>query len=774
MNERNDQSNNGIQHWRIIAFWGAIAIIFIVFAFRLFNLQILQGEQWQTEAEDNRTESISLQTLRGVIYDRNGIVLAENISSYNLVITPALMPEDEAEQEKIIRELADLTTVPITYDDDPEAENILIQCGDNLGIMEMFEIGLSFAPYDPVQIECDIERDRALAIMEKSVDWPGVGVQIEPVREYPTGELTSTFIGYLGPIPETLDEELSSQGFIAGRDKIGYGGLELYFDPILRGVPGQRTVEVDVAGEVLRDIEGVEQPEYGDNLVLTVDLRFQQAADAIVRREINFWNTYFYGNTGQLRISSGVTIAMNPKTGEILAMVSWPSYENNRFARLIPAYYYNQLVLDSTNPLLNHAVGAELPAGSVFKIVTGVGALNEGVVTPTQIIQTPGKITIENSFYPGDAGRSRDFVDWNEESGGFGQLDFYGGVANSSNVYFYKLGGGYAGEVEPGLGICRLGTYAEALGYNQLLGIELPDEADGLIPNPTWKRINQGENWSTGDTYISSVGQGFMIATPLQILTSAATVANNGKLIRPTIVREVVDGDGDTIPVVMDENGNLLDIEVDGLGRIIAHVFDAQGEPFDLVVLDENEELYDYYYDVDGTIQGQVYDQDGDPIRPTLISPFAPDMKWDLTVDNMIEVYSNPEGIGSCKPTGEYTNVQDWVFTALQTGMRQATAVGTLSDTAYLFGNYSIPVAGKTGTAEYCDTVSLEKNLCIPGNWPTHAWTVAYAPFDDPEIVVVAFMYNGGEGASVAGPVVRQMIDTYFELKAIDAAQSTP
>jgi penicillin-binding protein 2 len=149
-------------------------------------------------------------------------------------------------------------------------------------------------------------------------------------------------------------------------------------------------------------------------------------------------------------------------------------------------------------------------------------------------------------------------------------------------------------------------------------------------------------------------------------------------------------------------------------------------------------------------------------------------MKWDMTVDNMIENYSNPSGIGSCKLTGEYTTVQPWVFTALQQGMRMAATEGTLSDPDELFGNYPIPVAGKTGTAEYCDAVAFNKNLCIPGNWPTHAWTVAYAPYGNPEIAVVAFMYNGGEGASVAGPVVRQMIDAYFELKTIDASMGTP
>jgi penicillin-binding protein 2 len=772
MNSSNNQLDNNITPWRIYIFLGVVGLLMIIFIIRLFSLQILQGDNWITEAEDNRTEEVSLRTQRGVIYDRNGIVLARNVASYSIAITPALLPDDPGEQARIFRELSGFTEKPISFDDNPEEEDILIQCGDNLGIREMFNIGLSFDPFEPVLIECDVERERALAIMERAIEWPGISIQVEPVRDYPTGALTATFIGYLGPIPATLEEQLQAQGFVPNRDKIGYGGLELYFDQILRGTPGRRIVEVDVAGAAIRDIEGIVQPSDGDNLVLTIDLRYQQAVDAILKREINFWNTYFHGNSGQIRISSGVAIAINPQTGEILAMVSWPTYENNRFARLIPEYYYNQLIEDATNPLLNHAVGAELPAGSVFKIVTGIGALNEGVVTPTQIVQTPGQITIENSFYPGDPGKAKDFVDWNRA--GFGQLDFYGGVANSSNVYFYKLGGGYPEEGIEGLGICRLGTYAEALGFNQLNGIELPDETDGLIPDPTWKRINQGENWSTGDTYIAGVGQGFMIASPLQVLMSSATVANNGKLMRPTIVREVVDEEGEVVTVVMDEFGNILESEVNELGQVIAQVYDAQGESIDFVVLDENKQLYDYHYAEDGSIEGQMYNAEGDPIRPVLISPFVPDMKWDLTEDHMIEKYDEPLGIGSCKPTGEYATIDPDVFTAMQRGMRLAAIEGTLSEETELFGNFPIPVAGKTGTAEYCDTVALSKNLCIPGNWPTHSWTTVYAPFDNPEIAVVAFLYNGGEGASVAGPVVRQMIEAYFELKSIDAALGAP
>ena len=183
-------------------------------------------------------------------------------------------------------------------------------------------------------------------------------------------------------------------------------------------------------------------------------------------REIDEWNKYF----DEERMNSGVVIALNPKTGEILAMVSYPSYENNRMARVIPQYYFEQLSEDERNPMLNHAVADELPAGSVFKLVTAVGALNEGVVTPEQIIEAPPKIVVEEKFSANELNpRPREFVDWNDA--GFGEIDFVNGLANSSNVYFYKLGGGYQDEIPEGLGICRLGTYARALGYGEYPGV---------------------------------------------------------------------------------------------------------------------------------------------------------------------------------------------------------------------------------------------------------------------------------------------------------------
>ncbi len=683
---------NRVKPWRIGIFIGLILLVFIIYLARLFNLQIIQGTEWIAQAEENRTKNINLPAQRGVIYDRNGVILARNIPSYNVVVTAANLPDDSGAVQEIFRELADLIDVPVNGGELSE-ENPYVPCISDHGIAQIVEYGESATPFQPVQIACDIDQTIAMVIQEKSIDWPGVSIEVQPIRDYPTGSLTASIIGFLGPIPANQEEFYREQGFDPSRDKVGYAGVELEYQEELAGRNGLRSIEVDVAGQELRTVGEVREAQSGQNLRLTIDSRLQQAATAILEREINFWNNYLQ----TIRSTSGVVIAMNPQTGEVLAMVSFPTYENNRMARIIPAYYYEQLIADPANPLLNHAVGDTLPAGSVFKLSTAVGALNEGVVTPDQFIDTPPKITITEKYFANDRGNPREFVDWNEA--GFGRLNFLGGIANSSNVYFYKLGGGYQDEVPEGLGVCRLGTYARALGYGDYPGVGLPDEEKGLIPDPQWKRITHGESWSTGDTYIASVGQGYVLATPLQVLLSATTIANDGKLMQPKLVQEILDGEGN------------------------------------------------------------------------VIQEFEPTQKWDITQDPIIQEYYDTT-IRGCEPVeGQTKTVQPWVVETVQEGMRRAVTQGTLDDE---FANVDFTAAGKTGTAEYCDQYANAKNLCIPGNWPTHSWTVAYAPFENPEIAVVAFVYNGGEGASVAGPIVRQVLEAYFELSKIDNASETP
>lgn len=697
LNNTGSTLNNNVETWRILAFAGIMLLVFAIYIGRLFYLQVLNFEVYSQQAEDNRTTEINIPTQRGIIYDRNGIVLAQNIPSYNLTVTQALLPEDPGAVNEIMRELSALTKIPVNRNQIDEA-NPFVECSSDHGLLQIFSYGENSKPFQPVRIACDIDQDIAMRVQEKSSLWNGINVEVVGIRDYPTGMLTANIIGFLGPIPAVEEEEYVAKGFVPNRDKVGYSGAELYFQEELGGRNGLRLVARDVAGQYLPDLQPPTAAVPGLNLELTIDTRLQQSVMSILTSEINGWNEWM----GEEKMTSGVAIVINPTTGEILAMVSYPTYENNRMARFIPSYYFRQLTLDETEPLRNHAVYAELPAGSVFKLVTATGALNEGVVTPDQIIKTPGKLVVAERFYVNDPGRAREFVDWiyKKNPDGFGQLDFTGAVANSSNVYFYKVGGGFEDEVDPGLGICRLGTYARALGYGEYPGIELPETSDGLIPDPDWKRINQGESWTTGDTYIMSVGQGYALATPLQVLMSAATIANDGKLMEPTILRQVLDGEGN------------------------------------------------------------------------VLTPFTPNMRWDLTQDAVIDIYED-NTIRGCRETGEKKTVESWVFDEIQQGMRMAVTEGTLKEvfSVEAFQSMGITVAGKTGTAEYCDEFAAAKNLCIPGLWPSHAWTVGYAPYENPEIAVVAFVYNGQEGSSVAGPIVRRIIQAYFELQRVDSGE---
>ncbi|MEI8132556.1 MAG: penicillin-binding protein 2 [Leptolinea sp.] len=682
-----DHSIHPFENWRLFVVFAVIGGVFLFFAVRLFNLQVINSGSFIAQAEENRTRNVSEPTQRGIITDRNGFVLARNVPSYNVTIVPASLPTDEGALQEVYRQLSQLIDIPVNngvINDD--SVKTFKYCDTDFGIAQIVFIGDTNAPYTPVEIKCNIDEKTTKIIQSKAMDWPGVGIEVVAVREYPTGSLTSEIIGFLGPIPALLEEQLKEKGFVPGRDKYGYAGIESYMNDVLTGTNGKRVVEVDVAGKEIRNIVDPIDPVPGGNLKLSIDVRLQNAAKTALISEIEFWNTYL----NKIRSSNGVTIAMNPKTGEILALVSYPTFENNRMARIIPSYYYNQISNDPNRPLFNHAISAEHPPGSVFKMAPAIGALNEGVIDPNKEIEDLGKITIEQKFTENEVGRPRDFVCYDQN--GHGMVNFLRGVALSCDVYFYKIGGGYKDEVpNGGLGIWRIAEYARALGYGAISGIELPGEASGLIPDPTWKRIQIGENWSTGDTYIGTMGQGYVLSTALQVLLSDAIIANDGKFMQPTLIREITDTAGN------------------------------------------------------------------------VIQPFTPKMKWDITVDPKIRVFDENN-----IPTGEMKTVQPWTIQLAKQGMQEVISNGTA--TKEFRGDDALKIAGKTGTAEYCDNIAQAKDLCKPGAWPTHAWFMAYAPYDDPEIAVMAFVYNGGEGASVAAPIVRRIIDAYFELKAVDAA----
>ena len=689
------QRNKKFEQWRFLVLFILIGTIFGYYLLRLFDIQILQGPDFVAQANDNRTLEISEPAIRGTIYDRNGVVLAQNVPSYNIVVIPGYLPEDEGDTQSIFRELSGLIDLPVSQGNtDEETVRNFTPCYNDLGISEVVFIASTNWPFQSTALKCDVPQDIAMIVMENREDWPGIDVETAPVRQYPTGELTSEIIGFLGPIPAILEDYYVGRGFVANRDKVGYAGVEQSLNDTLAGRNGTRMVEVNVAGEIVRNLAEPVEPTPGEDVYLSIDVRLQAIAREALISEIEYWNNY----AGRTISNNGVVIAMNPKTGEVLAMVSYPNYENNRMERIIPGYYYEQLSNDPQRPLFNHAISAEHPPGSVFKMASALGVLNEGVVTPEYEIEDPGTITVIQRFYENDPGTPREFVCWDRN--GHGMVNFMEGVAYSCNVYWHKVAGGYRDEVPgDGLGIWRMSEYAQALGYGSTTGIELPGESDGLMPNPTWKRLTLGENWATGDTYTAAIGQGFVLATPLQVLNSISTIANGGKLMDVTIVDKIVSKDG------------------------------------------------------------------------TIVEESTPSYRWDITEDPVIEQYDGNV------PSGETNTVEPWVIELANQAMRMVVTEGTASEYteprhAELFRNDSSNSAGKTGTAEYCDNVAQEQGLCQFGAWPSHAWYVGYAPWDDAEIAVVAFVYNGTEGSTLSAPVVRRVIDAYFELKAIDTSET--
>jgi penicillin-binding protein 2 len=474
---------------------------------------------------------------------------------------------------------------------------------------------------------------------------------VESVRDYPHGPLVSQIVGYLLPIPEEGEQAYREEGYDPATDRIGRAGIEATYEDALRGKKGERIIEADVLGRVLRVIEERAAPLPGDNVALTIDLALQRAVDEALQVGM-----------GQADSPRGVAIAMNPQTGEILAMVSRPTYDNNIFVEGVSQRDWERWQ-GVHRPLINHAVSDAVPPGSVFKIVMASAAMEEGVLTPRTQLRCPGRIVVPNKYYPNDPGQAQPFYCWNEA--GHGSLDVVGAIAQSCDVFFYKTGGGFEETDFDGLGVERIAEYARLFGLGEPTGVELPAESGGLVPSSEWKRHTYGESWSTGDTYNLSIGQGFLEVTPLQMLNAVNVVANGGTLLRP---------------------------------RIVHHVESAEGEP---------------------------------------VLPFEREIIRTIPVSE------------------EY-------FALVREGMEGAVVYGTAARRGQVG---DVRIAGKTGTAQFCDDI-----MCGVGfEQPEHAWFAAFGPVEDPEISVIVYLYNGGEGSTTAVPVVREILAHTFGVNEEDA-----
>jgi penicillin-binding protein 2 len=525
-----------------------VLLVFGALAVQLWRLQILKEQEYQGLADVNRFRLVSLDAPRGVIYDRDGRLLVRNVPNYVISIVPGVLPDEPAAREAVLTRLSQLLDIPVS-------SKVAYAAGTStsLGIEEILEAN-SLGPYTAVPIKSDVDKQIALMIEEEHLYLPGAVVEVLPLREYPTGAVTSDVVGYSGPIPseQVADYLNQSDEDYTIQDPVGLMGVEASYEKELRGRKGLRHVEVD-AFEREVQVLATDSPQPGNTLLLTLDLELQQAAESALRE-------------GMYRVNStaGVVVAMNPQTGEVLAMVSLPSYDNNLFARGISVQDYQALSDDPERPLVNHAISGQYPPGSAFKIVASAAGLQEKVITQGTHLTCKGNLLLPNKYFPDDPLKAQVFKCWYQW--GHGSLSILDAIALSCDIYFYQVGGGFGDFV--GLGMDKLRSYATAFGFGELTGIALPGEAMGLVPDDQWKRVNYGEPWVLGDTYNAVIGQGYVLATPLQLLNAAAAVANGGSLYRPQLVYRVLDAQGYVVRDYSPELIGLLPVSAENMGIV--------------------------------------------------------------------------------------------------------------------------------------------------------------------------------------------------------------
>lgn len=479
-------------------------LLFGVLAVQLARMQIVDHASYSSRAEANRLRMIPELPARGLIYDRNGVQLVENQPIFSAAIVPADVPKDKF--LPIVAEVSSITGVP--------AKQIADQ---------VVSAQKTADPYTPVVVKEGLDDATTFRLREREAALPGVQVLVESVRHYGQGALVSDYLGYVGRIDAEEYAQLKKDGYLIN-DRLGKAGVESTYESVLRGTAGYRQVEIDASGRALSTVRSVD-PRPAGNLQLSLDMDLQQHVTQYLQAAMG----------GSLNAAA---IVMDVRTGEVLSMVSLPSYDNNLLTDPVHDEALPGLLNDPSKPLLNHAIGDVHPPGSTFKQITGTAALQEGVATTSTTITSNGAITVEDEYTPGRVWVMRDWAT-------LGTMDFYHGLAMSSDVYFYYLSGGYyqhGTEVFHGLGADRLAKYARDYGLGQPTGIDLPGEAAGLVPDPKWKQDTVGEVWTLGDTYNFGIGQGYLTLTPLQLLRVTAAIANGGYLLEPHVVHAIVDG----------------------------------------------------------------------------------------------------------------------------------------------------------------------------------------------------------------------------------------
>lgn len=472
-------------------------IALVILTFRLSDLQIIQGTKNRVLAEGNRIRSRAVPAPRGIITDKNGEILAANFPSYSLDIYPLELPKDKNEREKIFVKIQDVAGV------------------DRNKIAEIISKNQKNA--SPATILDDITRDDAMLWEIKLQNTAGVFINKKPLRNYKNTLGLSHILGYIGKLTE---EDIKNNPSLNLSSEIGKSGLEAIYETFLRGKDGEEKIEVDSRGRVQRYLANKEA-EVGNSLKLYLDLGLQEEiprdlSEALPNREA----------------TNAAVVAIDPKTGGILAMISLPTYDNNIFSHKNLSEEYQKIISDSNYPLINRAIAGVYPPGSTVKPIMAAAGLEEKVISENTTLDTSiGAIRIGEWVFP----------DWKTH----GVTSVKKAIAESNDIFFYAVGGGW--DKIAGLGIKKIAENFRKFGFGQKTGIDLTGENNGLVPDADWKKKTKKENWYIGDTYHVSIGQGDLLTTPLQLANAVAAVANGGELLKPQMVEKILDSNGNEI-----------------------------------------------------------------------------------------------------------------------------------------------------------------------------------------------------------------------------------
>lgn len=573
-------------------------ILICILGLRLFFMQVIDASYYKSEADGNRIRHLPVQAARGVIYDRNGIVLAGSKSSYSITI-PVDRQGIQIKDEEL-KKISDL--VHVSVDD---LKKRIEDYKSNFGAIYLVN---------------NVGVDVATQIEERKDEFPGIEIEIAPIRIYPFKSAGAQILGYVG---EAGNEDRDKNGNpYKSSAIIGRAGLEQKYNQYLEGKNGVKKVEVDAAGHPVRYITG-EEVVSGQNIRLTIDAKLQKAAEDAVEAQVEELNGMGVSPTG------ASVIAVDPNTGAVLAMVSWPTYDPNMFSRGIKSSEWNYIINNKNHPLQDRAVSSMYAPGSTFKVITAATALESKVMMPDEKIYDNGKHWIIDKR--------------NAEGEAFGWIDFYDAMAKSDNVYFYEMG--------RRTGIDRLSKMAGEFGLGKKTGIDLDGESEGNVASEEYKLKVFHQDWYLGETFDASIGQSYTLTTPIQMAMVYSAIANGGVRYKPYVVSRIDNLDGTPMKIFAPVSLGSIPVSKTNLGYI------------------------------------------SEALRKVMTK----------------------EGTGG-----------------------------------FIFNNYPIPIAGKSGTAET--------------NVVDNGWFIAYAPFDKPEIVVVAFFEHSGFGSQSAAPVVKKMMDAYFHI----------